>query len=96
MDEPSPLRRELDIPDEAVVTLYSGSMGAKQGIEQLIEAARLLAGRRAIRIGSNPSTRNVLESVFVQPSRRWKGLPSHHAARSASAAAAALSAASCL
>src|SRR5207244_12886087 len=32
------------------VTLYSGSMGAKQGIEQLIEAARLLAGRPAIRI----------------------------------------------
>jgi colanic acid biosynthesis glycosyl transferase WcaI len=50
MDEPSPLRRELGIPDSAVVTLYSGSMGAKQGIEQLIEAARLLVDRPMIRI----------------------------------------------
>src|SRR5437879_3671640 len=50
MEEPSPLRRELEIPGGAVVTLYSGSMGAKQGIEQLIEAARLLADRPAIRI----------------------------------------------
>src|SRR5256885_11521899 len=41
MDEPSPLRRELAIPEGVVVTLYSGSMGAKQGIEQLIAAARL-------------------------------------------------------
>jgi colanic acid biosynthesis glycosyl transferase WcaI len=50
MDEPSPLRRELDIPDDAVVTLYSGSMGGKQGIEQLVDAARLLADRPTIRI----------------------------------------------
>src|SRR5207248_11100651 len=50
MDEPSPLRRELAIPEGVVVTLYSGSMGAKQGIEQLIAAARLLAGRPNIRI----------------------------------------------
>ena len=50
MDEPSPLRRELEIPDDAVVTLYSGSMGAKQGIEQIIDAARLLADHTKIRI----------------------------------------------
>ena len=50
MDGPSPLRRELGIPDDVIVTLYSGSMGAKQGIEQLIEAARLLADRPMIRI----------------------------------------------
>src|SRR5262249_19743019 len=50
MPEPSPLRREFAIPDDAVVTLYSGSMGAKQGIEQLIDAARLLVDRPMIRI----------------------------------------------
>ena len=50
MDEPSPLRRMLGIPDSAVVTLYSGSMGAKQGIEQLVEAARLLVDRAMIQI----------------------------------------------
>src|SRR5882672_3473708 len=50
MAEPSPLRRELAIPDDAVVTLYSGSMGGKQGIEQLIEAARLLVGHPMVRV----------------------------------------------
>ncbi len=50
MDGPSELRRELGLPEGAVVTLYSGSMGAKQGIEQLIDAARLLVDRPSIRI----------------------------------------------
>ena len=50
MAEPSPLRRELNIPDDAVVALYSGSMGAKQGIDQLVDAARLLVDRPGIRI----------------------------------------------
>jgi colanic acid biosynthesis glycosyl transferase WcaI len=50
MDGPSQLRKELDVPDCAVITLYSGSMGAKQGIEQLIDAARLLVHHPRIRI----------------------------------------------
>jgi len=50
MDEPSPLRGELGIPDDAVVTLFSGSMGAKQGIEQLIAAARLLVDQPLIQV----------------------------------------------
>jgi colanic acid biosynthesis glycosyl transferase WcaI len=48
--EPGPLRRELEIPDDAIVALYSGSMGAKQGIEQLVDAARLLVDRPGILI----------------------------------------------
>lgn len=36
-------RAELGIPDSAVVALYSGNMGMKQGLEVLPEAARLLA-----------------------------------------------------
>ena len=35
-------RSELDIPDHAVVALYSGNMGAKQGLEILSETARIL------------------------------------------------------
>ena len=50
MEESSPMRRELGFAEDAIVTLFSGSMGAKQGIEQLIEAARLLVGRAHIRI----------------------------------------------
>lgn len=41
-DGPSPYRRELGIPDDAVVALYSGNMGLKQGLELLAAAARAL------------------------------------------------------
>ena len=34
-------RRELGLADDAVVALYSGNMGAKQGLEVLAEVARL-------------------------------------------------------
>lgn len=33
-------RQELDIPDDAVVALYSGNMGAKQGLELLAAVAK--------------------------------------------------------
>jgi len=46
--EESPLRRELGISPEAVVALYSGNMGAKQGLEILAEAAERLAGDSSI------------------------------------------------
>lgn len=36
---PSPYRRELGIPEDAVVALYSGNMGAKQGLELLADLA---------------------------------------------------------
>jgi colanic acid biosynthesis glycosyl transferase WcaI len=42
----SQLRAELDIPAEATVVLYSGNMGAKQGLEVLATAAASLAERR--------------------------------------------------
>src|SRR5215472_437025 len=45
----SPLRREIGIPDSAIVALYSGNMGEKQGLHHLAEAARCLAGRSEIR-----------------------------------------------
>jgi colanic acid biosynthesis glycosyl transferase WcaI len=39
---PSPYRAELGIAPDAVVALYSGNMGGKQGLEVLADAARLL------------------------------------------------------
>jgi colanic acid biosynthesis glycosyl transferase WcaI len=42
---PSPLRRELGIAEQAIVALYSGNMGKKQGLELLIEASRRLTLR---------------------------------------------------
>jgi colanic acid biosynthesis glycosyl transferase WcaI len=38
----SPYRAELGIPNEAVVALYSGTMGPKQGVDWVAEAALLL------------------------------------------------------
>jgi colanic acid biosynthesis glycosyl transferase WcaI len=43
MDKVSPVRAELGIPPQAVVGLYSGSMGNKQGLDVLVEAAGKLA-----------------------------------------------------
>lgn len=48
LEHPSPMRQELGIAAEAIVLLYSGNMGEKQGLEIVIECARQLAGRREI------------------------------------------------
>lgn len=48
---PSPYRRELGIADDAVVALYSGNMGAKQGLELLADVAQ--------------QTRHIPDIVFV-------------------------------
>jgi colanic acid biosynthesis glycosyl transferase WcaI len=42
LSRPSVLRPELGIAPDRVVALYSGTMGAKQGLETLIEAARAI------------------------------------------------------
>jgi colanic acid biosynthesis glycosyl transferase WcaI len=46
----NPLRVELGIPEHAFVALYSGNLGEKQGIDSLVEVARLVADRPNIRI----------------------------------------------
>jgi colanic acid biosynthesis glycosyl transferase WcaI len=44
------LREELRVPDGTVLALYSGNMAGKQGLETLLEAARLLEGDRSLRV----------------------------------------------
>jgi colanic acid biosynthesis glycosyl transferase WcaI len=45
---PSPLRQELGIARDSIVALYSGTMGRKQGLEILAEAAERLAANKRI------------------------------------------------
>jgi colanic acid biosynthesis glycosyl transferase WcaI len=45
LEGPSAYRQELKLPAETFVVLYSGAIGAKQGIGLLIETARRLAAR---------------------------------------------------
>jgi colanic acid biosynthesis glycosyl transferase WcaI len=40
-------RKKLGIPEDAVIALYSGNMGAKQGLEILAEVAKKFQGRDA-------------------------------------------------
>ncbi|WP_213953269.1 MULTISPECIES: glycosyltransferase WbuB [unclassified Variovorax] len=66
----SPYRRQLGIADDAVVALYSGNMGGKQGLEILADVALMLQDNTAIQFvfcGFGPG-RAVLEE-------RCKGLP---------------------
>lgn len=49
LPHPSPLRAFLGVGPDQVCVLYSGNMGEKQGIEILIDAARLLSGVSDIR-----------------------------------------------
>lgn len=57
MSGASPLRAELGIHPDTVVALFSGTLGAKQGIETLISAARLLndAGILILICGDGPA-----------------------------------------
>jgi colanic acid biosynthesis glycosyl transferase WcaI len=44
----SPMRREFGIPDEKIVVLFSGNMGAKHGVEVLVDAACRLRSEHRI------------------------------------------------
>lgn len=63
LEKPSEMRSELDIPMSATVVLYSGNMGAKQGIEVLADAAAALADRQDIVFvfcGSGPTKKALM------------------------------------
>lgn len=63
---PSPLRQEFGIPDRAIVALYSGNMGKKQGLELLAEAGHKIAACRPdiqfIFCGEGSNRNNLVQS----------------------------------
>ena len=42
------MRTEIGVPDDAVIVLYAGSIGQKQGLETVIQSARLLQSEERI------------------------------------------------
>lgn len=93
LTRPSAYRHELRIPEEAVVALYSGNMGLKQGLELLGEAAQRLRSRNDIYfvLGGQGPGRDALEAqcsglpnvrfLGLQPIERlndWLGLADIH------------------
>lgn len=77
LEGPSPYRAELDIPEDAVVALYSGNMSLKQGLELLGEAAHNLRSERSLYFvfGGEGPARPALESACANlPNVRFLGL----------------------
>ncbi len=66
----SQLRAELGIPNDKIVALYSGNMGAKQGFEVLIDAVRRLADHPKLHFvlcGQGPTRAILLENFRSTP-----------------------------
>ncbi len=51
LELPSPMRSELRIPPEQILVLYSGNMGRKQGLEIVIEAAKIIGSKHELDLG---------------------------------------------
>ena len=90
---PSPYRAELGLAPDAVVALYSGNMGNKQGLEVIADVAHLLRDEPRIRfvLGGSGSGRAALQArcaglpnvrfLDLQPLERlndWLGLADVH------------------
>jgi colanic acid biosynthesis glycosyl transferase WcaI len=74
---PSPLRAELNISAHTFVALYHGNMGRKQGLELLIETARLLGSHPRILLvlcGDGPAKQELLEHAASLSNIRFIGL----------------------
>jgi colanic acid biosynthesis glycosyl transferase WcaI len=93
LDGVSPYRRELAIPDDAVVALYSGNMGLKQGLELLGHAVQRLASEPSLYFvfgGEGPGREQLEQAckglpnvrfLCLQPTERlrgWLGLADIH------------------
>lgn len=86
LDHPSPYRRELGLAEDAVVALYAGNLGSKQGVDSLAEMARLcsdidhlhfvFAGEGALReqVAAEVEDLANVTMLPLQPSERFNDL----------------------
>ncbi|MHB1238598.1 MAG: WcaI family glycosyltransferase [Gallionella sp.] len=68
------LRKELDIPADKIVALYSGNMGEKQGLEIVLEAANRLVSHPEIQFvlsGEGAAKARLFESYGHMPNVAW-------------------------
>jgi colanic acid biosynthesis glycosyl transferase WcaI len=73
----SPLKAELGIPEDALVALYAGTLGEKQGLELLVATARLLEGSSQALIvvaGEGPARARLVEAAAGIPGFRLLAL----------------------
>ena len=71
---PNSLRGELGIPSDAVVALYAGTMGRKQGLDILAEVAEHLADKKNIQFvfcGEGPYRATLASRTDSLPNVRW-------------------------
>ena len=74
---PSPYRAELGIPEDAVVALYSGNMGAKQGLELLSDIALLLRDQPSLHFvfcGNGAGRAELMRRCEASPNVRFLDL----------------------
>jgi colanic acid biosynthesis glycosyl transferase WcaI len=74
LPRPNEFRDELGIADDAIVVLYAGNMGEKQGIDVVVEAARLLdanAGIVFVFAGEGASRERLQRASEGMKNLRW-------------------------
>ena len=74
LDGVSPYRQELGIVETDCVVLYSGNIGAKQGLDDLIAAAERLSGRADIKFviaGEGPAKKELAARAARLPNVRF-------------------------
>lgn len=84
LETPSPYRKELGIPNDAIVALYSGNMGLKQGLELLGEAAVALQGEPNLYFvfgGQGPGRAPLERQCAMLPNVRFLDLQPAHRMR---------------
>lgn len=70
----NPIRQQLALPDDAIVVLYAGNLGQKQGIEIVLDAARALQAHPSIRfvmVGAGAAEASLKAYCADLPNVQW-------------------------